>query len=126
MTEATGGVTMTPAGEYVDGTVGIPLPGIQIRFAAQGELKIAGPYVARYIDENGGDEIPPQDPHEDYWLATGDVFKIHANGYLEIVDRVKDIYKNGSSGRFVGNIDVINGLMENAASHPAPDQRRTA
>jgi UDP-N-acetylglucosamine:LPS N-acetylglucosamine transferase len=51
---------------------------------------------------------------------------IHANGYLEIVDRVKDIYKNGSSVKFVGKIDVINGLMENAASHPAPDQRRTA
>jgi len=94
MTEATGGVTMTPAGEYVDGTVGIPLPGIRTRFAAQGELEIAGPYVARYIDEKGGGEIPPQDPHEDYWLATGDLFKIQANGYLEIVDRVKDIYKN--------------------------------
>jgi acyl-CoA synthetase (AMP-forming)/AMP-acid ligase II len=28
MTEATGGITMTPPGAYVDGTVGIPLPGI--------------------------------------------------------------------------------------------------
>ncbi len=94
MTEATGGVTMTPSGRYLDGTVGIALPGIRLRFGAQGELEIAGPYVARYIDEKGDGDLPPQDPGEDYWLATGDLFKIHSNGYLEIVDRIKDIYKN--------------------------------
>ncbi len=94
MTEATGGITMTPSGEYVDGTVGISLPGILTRFGAQGELEIAGPYVARYLDEKGGADLPPQDPRQDYWLATGDLFKIHAGGYLEIVDRIKDIYKN--------------------------------
>jgi long-subunit acyl-CoA synthetase (AMP-forming)/predicted GNAT family acetyltransferase len=94
MTEATGGVTMTPPGEYVDGTVGTPLPGIRIRFGAQGELEIAGPYVARHIDESGSISIPPQDPSEDHWLATGDLFRAHPGGYLEIVDRIKDIYKN--------------------------------
>ncbi len=94
MTEATGGVTMTPPGEYVDGAVGIALPGIRIRFGAQGELEIAGPYVARYLDETETEVIPAQDPQEDYWLATGDLFKEHASGHLEIVDRIKDIYKN--------------------------------
>ncbi|HYK92243.1 MAG TPA: GNAT family N-acetyltransferase [Acidobacteriota bacterium] len=94
MTEATGGVTMTPSGEYVDGTVGIPLPGIHVRFGVQGELEIAGPYVARYIDEKDGVNLPPQDPAQDYWLATGDLFKVHPGGYLEIIDRIKDIYKN--------------------------------
>ena len=95
MTEATGGITMTPPGSYVDGTVGIPLPGMRIRFGAQGELQIAGPYVARYLDE--GDppgSLPRLDPDEDHWIATGDLFKEHAGGYLEIVDRIKDIYKN--------------------------------
>ncbi len=94
MTEATGGITMTPPGEYVDGTVGTPLPGVRIRFGAQGELEIAGPYIARYIDEKGDANLPPQDPREEYWLATGDLFRSHSHGYLEIVDRIKDIYKN--------------------------------
>ncbi len=94
MTEATGGITMTPPGEYQDGTVGIPLPGIQVRFGAQGELEIAGPYVARYLPDDGGSEILPQDPAQEYWLSTGDLFKSHPHGHLEIVDRIKDIYKN--------------------------------
>ena len=46
MTEATGGITMTPPGSYVDGTVGIPLPGMRIRFGEHQELQIAGSCVA--------------------------------------------------------------------------------
>ncbi len=75
--------------------MGIPLPGMRIRFGAQGELQIAGPYVARYLAE--GDppgSLPRLDPDEDHWIATGDLFNEHAGGYLEIVDRIKDIYKN--------------------------------
>jgi long-chain acyl-CoA synthetase len=94
MTEATGGVTMTPPGKYVDDTVGMPLPGIRTRFGASGELEITGPYVARYLPENGSPDLPPQDPREEHWLATGDLFVVHPNGYLQIVDRIKDIYKN--------------------------------
>jgi long-chain acyl-CoA synthetase len=88
MTEATGGITMTPPGEYVDGTVGIALPGMEIKLTEVGELEIAGPYVASYLDEDHPAEAPSG------WLATGDLFRKHANGFLEIVDRVKDIYKN--------------------------------
>lgn len=95
MTEATGGITMTPPGGYVDGTVGIPLPGVRIRFGAHGELQFAGVYAARYLDEdvpNGS--VTAADPDADHWIATGDLFRQHPGGYLEIVDRIKDIYKN--------------------------------
>ena len=95
MTEATGGITMTPPGHYVDGTVGIPLPGVRVRFGAQGELQIAGPYIVRYLDADGEPGVVPGvDPGEEHWLATGDLFVQHPDGYLEIVDRIKDIYKN--------------------------------
>ncbi|MFZ1918508.1 MAG: AMP-binding protein, partial [Terriglobales bacterium] len=95
MTEATGGITMTPPGAYVDGTVGLPLPGMRIRFGPQQELQIAGHYVAHYLDADGAaGSLPALDPDEDYWIATGDLFTVHAGGYLEIVDRIKDIYKN--------------------------------
>jgi long-chain acyl-CoA synthetase len=88
MTEATGGITMTPPGEYVDGTVGIALPGIELRMSEVGELQIAGPYVASYLDDDPPAEAPAG------WLSTGDLFRQHPNGFLEIIDRVKDIYKN--------------------------------
>lgn len=47
MTEATGGITMTPPGEYHDGSVGIALPGMRISLTEEHEMLISGPYVAR-------------------------------------------------------------------------------
>ncbi len=94
MTEATGGITMTPPGEYVEGSVGLPLPGVGVRLGEDDELQISGPYVARYLGE------PEPAEGEERWLRTGDVFRARADGHLEIVDRVKDIYKN-SRGRTI-------------------------
>ena len=94
MTEATGGITMTPPGGYEEGSVGLPLPGIRVRLGEDDELEIAGPYVARYLD----DPEPPEG--EERWVKTGDVFREREGGHLEIVDRVKDIYKN-SRGRTI-------------------------
>ncbi len=88
MTEATGGITMTPPGEYRENSVGMPLPGVRIRFSEMGELQISGPYIARYLDDG------PTEPGEENWLATGDLFQVHEDGHYEIVDRIKDIYKN--------------------------------
>ncbi len=88
MTEATGGITMTPPGQYEDGSVGIPLPGMRVRLSGEGELEIAGPYVAREFGE------PPPPAGEERWLGTGDIFRVRPSGQYEIVDRVKDIYKN--------------------------------
>ncbi|MGK2860184.1 MAG: GNAT family N-acetyltransferase [Thermoanaerobaculia bacterium] len=95
MTEATGGITMTPPGEYVDASVGVPLPGLRARLSEVGELQISGPYVASYLDEEGAPaSLPEMDPDAEHWIATGDLFARQPNGYLEIVDRIKDIYKN--------------------------------
>ena len=96
MTEATGGITMSPPGGYEDGTVGIPLPGIDVRLDPEsggsgpdeGELLISGPYVARDVDEDG----PPDERAR--WVRTGDIFRRRPSGGLEIIDRVKDIFKN--------------------------------
>lgn len=96
LTEATGGLTMTPPGQYVDNTQGLPLPGVELKLSKEGELLARGHYIARYLEDKGpGDEIPlPGSPGSDYWLKTGDVFRVLPNGYYQIVDRIKDIYKN--------------------------------
>ena len=99
MTEATGGITMTPPDDYREGSVGIPLPGVAIRFGEQGELQISGPYIARYLDPEPDDAtaeatVPGAPATDEYWLATGDLFQQHEDGHLAIVDRIKDIYKN--------------------------------
>ncbi len=85
---------MTPPGEYEDMSVGTPLPGLTARLSEEGELQISGHYVARYL----GDPTPS--PSEEYWLPTGDIFRVRDSGHYEIVDRIKDIYKN-SKGQTV-------------------------
>jgi long-subunit acyl-CoA synthetase (AMP-forming) len=87
MTEATGGITMTPPGDYRDDSVGVPLPGVNVRLTEQGEMQISGPYIASYLDEDTR-------PGDGSWLSTGDLFRQDESGHLQIVDRIKDIYKN--------------------------------
>jgi long-chain acyl-CoA synthetase len=91
MTEATGGVTMTPPGEYVDGSVGKPLPGVECRRAEDGELLIRGPYVSpgyyQPVDgEHGADA--------EGWFHTEDLFLVTPDGHWCITGRKKEIYKN--------------------------------
>ncbi|MCP3977741.1 MAG: GNAT family N-acetyltransferase [bacterium] len=91
MTEATGGATMTPPGEYRDGSLGKPLPGIDIELAEDGELLMRGPYVMLgYLDPPDGE--PSFD--DDGWFHSGDLMEIDAEGHIRLVDRKKEIYKN--------------------------------
>ncbi|HZW40632.1 MAG TPA: GNAT family N-acetyltransferase, partial [Ignavibacteriaceae bacterium] len=89
MTEATGGISMTPPGEYTNDSVGIPLPGIQTTLNENGELVISGHYVGEYLDEDKKGSI-----QEDKSINTGDLFVQDSNEHLFIIDRIKDIYKN--------------------------------
>ncbi len=96
MTEATGGILMTPPGQYRDFSVGLPLPGVKTRLIADNEMQISGHYIGRYLEDAQPDGVIPfpSTSGDDWWLSTGDVFTISADGFYEIVDRVKDIYKN--------------------------------
>jgi len=91
MTEATGGITMTPPGDYVEQSIGKPLPGIECRRADDGELLIRGPYVSQgYYGPTGID--PSLDAQG--WFATGDLVSVDPAGHFRIVGRKKEIYKN--------------------------------
>jgi len=91
MTEATGGITMTPTGQYMENSVGSPLPGMEIKLVEDGELWIRGAYVSQ---EYWKPETPESRP--DRWLKTGDIFQVLGSGQLEIIDRKKEIYKNAN------------------------------
>jgi len=90
MTEATGGITMTYPGEYVANSLGKALPGIEVELAADGELMIRGDYVmSGYYGLESQNET-----FTDGWFPTGDIMRRDSNGYIEIIDRKKEIYKN--------------------------------
>ena len=88
MTEATGGITMTPPSDYYTDSVGKPLPGIELKLAEDNELLMRGPYVSPgyYKEEIKGS-------FTDGWFHTGDIFR-KKKGHYFIVDRKKEIYKN--------------------------------
>lgn len=91
MTEATGGITMTPPGQYRDDSLGKALPGIELRLEEDGELAIRGPYVMMgYVDPPAGETTF----EEGGWLGTGDLMERDAGGHYRLVDRKKEIYKN--------------------------------
>ena len=92
MTEATGGITMTPPGEYVDGSIGKPLPGIECVRADDGELLIRGAYVSPGYFKPEGEEAEAHDAEG--WFHTGDLVSIDAEGHFRITGRKKEIYKN--------------------------------
>ncbi len=91
MTEATGGVTMTPPGQYADDSVGKPLPGIECRRADDGELLIRGPYVSPGYFRPGAEE---KGAGADGWFGTGDLVSLDPAGHFRITGRKKEIYKN--------------------------------
>jgi len=95
MTEATGGITMTPPGKYVPESVGLPLPGVYLSFGEHNELFISGHYIARYLENaQPYQEIDINESINIYKLPTGDIFRIIDDGHYQIIDRIKDIYKN--------------------------------
>jgi len=91
MTEATGGITMTPPGAYVDGSIGRPLPGIECRVAEGGELLVRGPYVSPGYYRPGPEE---RGADAEGWFGTGDLVSVDPAGHFRITGRKKEIYKN--------------------------------
>lgn len=77
---------------------------------AQGELLVRGPAITSGYYENP--EASRKAFDAEGWFRTGDVSRIDQEGYMEIVDRTKDVIKSG--GEWISSID-----LENAAvGHP--------
>lgn len=101
---------------------GLPLPGVEIRIVdpsgtplpwdgvTMGELQTRGPWVTSgyYNDPRGGIDENKQS-FMDGWFRTGDVATIDPNGYIQIMDRTKDLVKSG--GEWISSVDLENAIM---------------
>jgi len=82
-------ISLNRPGHAVPGTVGPPIPGIQVRIAEDGEILARGPSLMNgYF---GKPEATAEAIDGEGWLHTGDVGEWTASGALRITDRKKDI-----------------------------------
>ena len=98
LTETSPVITYNRPGHNRPGTVGVPLPGVEVTLNKEGEILTRGPHVmggyyknpdatARAIDAEG-------------WFHTGDLGTFTDDGFLTITGRVKNMFKL-STGKYV-------------------------
>jgi len=106
MTETAGVASLPPPALRRDGSVGVALPGTEMRLAPSGELLIRGPHVFAGYWNN---PAKTAETVIDGWLHTGDIARIDAEGFVRIVDRLKDIIIT-SGGKNVSPSEIENEL----------------
>jgi malonyl-CoA/methylmalonyl-CoA synthetase len=134
MTETTMNTSNPLDGERRAGTVGFPLPGVEVRITdedgkalPQGEvgvLEVKGPNVFRGYWRQP--EKTEAEFREDGFFITGDVAMIDTRGYIHIVGRAKDLIISGGFNVYPKEIelciDQIEGVQESAViGVPHPD-----
>ncbi len=97
LTETTAPATFNRPGEARFGTVGLPLPGVEIKIASDGEILVKGNNVFKGYFK---DPKNTQEALVDGWLKTGDIGELDKDGFLKITDRKKDLFKT-SGGKYV-------------------------
>ena len=121
LTESSGVVSTNPyKGENRLGTIGQPLPATRIRLLDQddpskeaderGEIALKGPQImAGYWGRADADA----EVFVDGWLRTGDVGTIDDDGFVRVVDRIKDMIAVGGFKVFPSQIEAV------LSGHPA-------
>jgi fatty-acyl-CoA synthase len=119
MTEAAGGITYTLPGdtfELKSATVGLPLPHCDVKIVspATGELVNLGEagelWVRGYFTMQGYYNMPEKTAEaltDDGWLRTGDLATMNAQGYINIVGRVKDMIIRGGENIYPAELEAF-------------------
>lgn len=114
LTETSPVISFNSKDAYKLETVGRPLPGVEVKIAADGEILTRGPHVMKGYWKN------PQATAEairDGWFHTGDLGELDADGFLKITGRKKELLVL-SNGKKVAP-SFIEGLLQ---ADPCIDQ----
>src|SRR5262249_51560707 len=88
LSESSPVISLSTPEHYRRGSCGRPIPGIEVKIAEDGEILTRGPHVMPGYYKN---EQATTDVIHDGWLATGDIGRQDADGFLYITGRKKEI-----------------------------------
>jgi long-chain acyl-CoA synthetase len=103
-------IALNSPGAHRLGTVGRPLPNVEVRIADDGEILVRGPSVFQ-----GYWNMPEESAAAftaDGFFKTGDVGNLDADGFLSVTDRKKDLIKT-SGGKFIAPQPIERKLQSN-------------
>lgn len=98
LSETTATVTCFPDENYEIGTVGMPLPEVQVKMGPKNEILVKGPTVMKGYYHKDKETAEAFDA--DGWFRTGDAGQFDACGELTLTERLKDLFKT-SNGKYI-------------------------
>jgi long-chain acyl-CoA synthetase len=108
LTETTSAVSVNRPARYRFGSVGLPVPGVEVALADDDEIKIRGPGI--FQGYFGKDDATAEVLTDDGWLLTGDIGTIDENGFLTITDRKKELIVT-AGGKKISPSNLENELL---------------
>ena len=104
LTESSPVISANRVNDYKFGTVGKPMPGVEVKIAQDGEILAFGPNIMQGYYKK---KKETEETLKDGWLHTGDIGVFDAEGFLHITDRKKHLFKT-TGGKYIAPTPIEN------------------